>query len=158
MIYSGHLGAFGSVLSPKASMYLFITSKHNPYFGPPSPAQAQCQLSWSVGAGMPLAPKYALVAWQTQVLYMAQEPVAENLQAAHASSIDLKAPSSAVSGVSPSGVGGAPGRGLLSSSSGGPPWTRKEVCATQGDRVRESTNATTAMFMMLCSIEDSSVS
>merc|ERR550514_2571475 len=109
MIYSGHLGAFGSVLSPKASMYLFITSKHNPYFGPPSPAQAQCQLSWSVGSGMPLAPKYALVAWQTHVLYMAQEPVAENLQAAHASASLAYAPSLAGVGISPTGSGGGCG-------------------------------------------------
>merc|ERR1719326_1691446 len=95
-------------------MYFVVTSKQSPYFGPPSPAQAQCQLSWSVGSGIPLAPKYAFVAWQTHVLYMAQEPVAANLHAAHASALLLKAPSLSGSGISPTGSGGGCGCVALS--------------------------------------------
>ena len=45
----------------------------------------QWKLLVSVGAGKPTMGKTALVAWQTQVLYMAHDFVAANLQAAHAS-------------------------------------------------------------------------
>merc|ERR1719310_1601107 len=107
--HTGHFGAFGSTLSPKASWYVSSTWKQSLYLSPPSPLQAQCQLFVSVGSGTPMMPKCAFVAWQTQVLYIAQEPVAANLHALHASAWVANAPSAACSGSVPSGAGGGCG-------------------------------------------------
>merc|ERR1719375_827196 len=107
--HTGHFGALGSTLSPKASWYVSSTWKQSLYLSPPSPLQLQCQLLVSVGSGTPMMPKWAFVAWQRQVLYIAQEPVAANLHALHASSLVAKAPSAACSGSVPSGAGGGCG-------------------------------------------------
>merc|ERR1719272_1513256 len=82
--HSGHLGLLGSILSPNVSMYVPETSKHSSYFSPPALPHAQCQLFVSLGSGIFAIPKNAFVAWQTQVLNIAHDPVAANLQAAQA--------------------------------------------------------------------------
>merc|ERR1719456_600519 len=100
--------------SPKLSTFLApVAGKQAVYFAPMvSPLQVQCQLLPSEpGMSKPpeVVPK-ALVfaAKQTQVLYMAQEPDAWNLQAAHALSLVPKALSLSFSGSSTLGIGGSP--------------------------------------------------
>merc|ERR1719352_1383017 len=91
----GQIGLFGSVASPMVS-----------------PLQVQCQsLPSEPGMSKPpdVVPKdFVFTAKQTQVLYMAQEPEAWNLQAAHALALSAKALSASFAGRSSAGRGGSP--------------------------------------------------
>merc|ERR1719230_244062 len=110
----GQIGLFGSVASPKLSTFLApVAGKQAVYFAPMvSPLQVQCQ-SFPSEPGMSKPPDVVpkdlvFAAKQTQVLYMAQEPEAWNLQAAHAFSLEPKALSPSFSGSSTLGIGGSP--------------------------------------------------
>merc|ERR1719263_2423750 len=82
-------------------------------FGPmASPLQVQCQ-SFPSEPGMSKPPEvvpkdFVFAEKHTQVLYIAQEPEAWNLQAAHAFAEDAKALSFSLSGSSSEGIGGSP--------------------------------------------------
>merc|ERR1719424_2103902 len=101
-----HFLSLGSTLSPKLSTYWLSVVKHTLYLSPPSPPHAQWKLLVSVGSGRPTMGKTAFVEWQMQVLYMAQDLVAANLQAEHASASELKAPSLAGLAPLPEALGG----------------------------------------------------
>merc|ERR1719217_1294301 len=77
-----------------------------------APLQVQCQsLPSDPGMSKPpdVVPKnFVFTAKQTQVLYMAQEPEAWNLQAAHAFALSAKALSASFAGRSSAGSGGSP--------------------------------------------------
>merc|ERR1719230_2442401 len=110
----GQMGLFGSVASPKLSTFLApVAGKQAVYFAPMvSPLQVQCQ-SFPSEPGMSKPPEVVpkdlvLTAKQTQVLYMAQEPEAWNLQAAHALALSAKALSASFAGRSSAGRGGSP--------------------------------------------------
>merc|ERR1719420_90486 len=110
----GQMGSFGSMASPKLSTFIApVAGKHEVYVAPMvSPLQVQCQsLPSEPGVSKPpeVVPK-ALVfaAKQKQVLYMAQDPEAWNLQALHAFSLVPKALSLSFSGSSTLGIGGSP--------------------------------------------------
>merc|ERR1719379_423617 len=86
--------------------------KQSSYFDPAvSALQLQCQLSTSLeGMSNPpeVVPNMVLAAKQTQVLNIAHELDAWNLQALHASALELYALSFALSGSSTTGIGGTP--------------------------------------------------
>merc|ERR1719158_580172 len=110
----GQIGLFGSVASPKLSTFLApVAGKQAVYFAPMvSPLQVQCQ-SFPSEPGMSKPPDVVpkdlvLTAKQTQVLYIAQEPEAWNLQAAHAFALSAKALSASFAGRSSAGSGGSP--------------------------------------------------
>merc|ERR1719235_2518204 len=105
-----HFLLFGSILSPKASTYVSSDVKQILYLSPPSPPHDQWKFVLSVGSGRPTMGKTAFVEWQMQVLYMAQDFVAANSQAAHASAAESKAPSLPGLGFVPEGFGGNFGR------------------------------------------------
>merc|ERR1719453_1031126 len=90
-----------------------------------SPLQVQCQ-SFPSEPGMSKPPDvvpkdFVFAAKQTQVLYMAQEPEAWNLQAVHAFSLVPKALSGSLSGRSTAGSGGSPNLPALEGSC----WSRE---------------------------------
>merc|ERR1719486_703177 len=110
----GQIGLFGSVASPKLSTFFApVAGKQAVYFAPMvSPLQVQCQ-SFPSEPGMSKPPDVVpkdlvLTAKQTQVLYIAQEPEAWNLQAAHAFALSAKALSASFAGRSSAGKGGSP--------------------------------------------------
>merc|ERR1719337_602209 len=90
-----------------------VAGKHAVYFAPMvSPLQVQCQ-SFPSEPGMSKPPDVVpkdlvFTAKQTQVLYIAQEPEAGNLQAAHAFALSAKALSASFAGKSSAGRGGSP--------------------------------------------------
>merc|ERR1719388_210820 len=93
-INHGQMGSFGSSLSPKRVMWVCPSIlKHNSYLEPAvSALQLLCQLSTSVDSmSKPpeVVPNMVFAAKQTQVLNMAQELDAWNLQALQASSLLL---------------------------------------------------------------------
>merc|ERR1719386_615631 len=86
----GQIGSLGSSLSPKSVIWVWPSMlKHNSYLLPTlSALQLQCQLSTSedfMSKPPEVVPNMVLAAKQTQVLNMAQELEAWNLQAEHAS-------------------------------------------------------------------------
>merc|ERR1719331_2546305 len=90
----GQMGSFGSSLSPKSVMWVWPSMlKQSSYLLPTlSALQLQCQLSTSedsMSKPPEVVPNMVLAAKQTQVLNMAQELDAWNLQAAQASSLEL---------------------------------------------------------------------
>merc|ERR1719379_794214 len=110
----GQIGLFGSMASPKMSTFFApVAGKHSVYVAPMvSPLQVQCQsLPSEPGMSKPpdVVPKdFVFTAKQTQVLYMAQEPEAWNLQAVHAFALSAKALSPSFAGRSSAGRGGSP--------------------------------------------------
>merc|ERR1719171_689998 len=116
----GQIGSLGSSLSPKRVMCVCPSMlKQSSYFEPAvSALQDQCQLSTSEeGMSKPpdVVPNIVLAAKQTQVLNMAQELDAWNLQALQASSLLSYALSAALRGRSTTGMGGFPSRAGLGS-------------------------------------------
>merc|ERR550537_1092362 len=110
----GQMGSFGSMASPKLSTFIApVAGKHCVYVSPMvSPLQVQCQ-SFPSEPGMSKPPEVVpkdlvFAAKQMQVLYIAQDPEAWNLQAAHAFSLVPKALSPSFSGSSTLGIGGSP--------------------------------------------------
>merc|ERR1719310_1921168 len=110
----GQMGSFGSMASPKLSTFIApVAGKHCVYVSPMvSPLQVQCQ-SFPSEPGMSKPPEVVpkdlvFAAKQMQVLYIAQDPEAWNLQAAHAFSLVPKALSPSLSGSSTLGIGGSP--------------------------------------------------
>merc|ERR1719198_695840 len=110
----GQMGSFGSMASPKLSTFIApVAGKHEVYVSPMvSPLQVQCQ-SFPSDCGVSKPPEVVpkdlvLAAKQMQVLYIAQDPEAWNLQAAHAFSLLPKALSPSLSGSSTLGIGGSP--------------------------------------------------
>merc|ERR1719159_168163 len=109
----GQMGSFGSSLSPKSVMWVWPSMlKQSSYLLPAvSALQLQCQLSTSedsMSKPPDVVPNMVLAAKQTQVLNMAHELDAWNLQALHASSLELYALSLALKGSSTTGIGGTP--------------------------------------------------
>merc|ERR1719387_1950933 len=110
----GQIGLFGSVASPKLSTFFApVAGKQAVYLAPiVSPLQVQCQ-SFPSEPGMSKPPEVVpkdlvFAAKHMQVLYIAQEPEAWNLQAAHAFALSPKALSLSFSGSSSEGRGGSP--------------------------------------------------
>merc|ERR1719428_2809373 len=109
----GQIGSLGSSLSPKSVMWVWPSMlKQSSYLLPATSAlQLQCQLSTSedsMSKPPEVVPNMVLAAKQTQVLNMAQELEAWNLQAEQASSLELYALSLALKGSSTTGIGGTP--------------------------------------------------
>merc|ERR1719450_1773795 len=109
----GQMGSLGSSLSPKSVMCVWPSMlKQSSYLLPATSAlQLQCQLSTSedsMSKPPEVVPNMVLAAKQTQVLNMAQELEAWNLQALHASALELYALSLALNGSSTTGIGGTP--------------------------------------------------
>merc|ERR1719218_518652 len=109
----GQIGSLGSSLSRKSVMWVWPSMlKQRSYLLPATSAlQLQCQLSTSedsMSKPPEVVPNMVLAAKQTQVLNMAHELEAWNLQALHASSFELYALSLALKGSSTTGIGGTP--------------------------------------------------
>merc|ERR1719331_2053287 len=90
----GQMGSLGSSLSPKSVMWVWPSMlKQSAYLLPAvSALQLQCQLSTSddsISKPPEVVPNMVLAAKQTQVLNMAHELEAWNLQALHASPLEL---------------------------------------------------------------------
>merc|ERR1719311_839800 len=90
----GQMGSLGSSLSPKSVMWVWPSMlKQRSYLLPAvSSLQLQCQLSTSedsMSKPPEVVPNMVLAAKQTQVLNIAQELEAWNLQALHASALEL---------------------------------------------------------------------
>merc|ERR1719326_1658261 len=110
----GQMGLLGSVASPKLSTFFApVAGKQAVYLAPMvSPLQVQCQ-SFPSEPGMSKPPEVVpkdlvFTAKHTQVLYIAQEPEAWNLQAAQAFALSAKALSASFAGRSSAGSGGSP--------------------------------------------------
>merc|ERR1719198_1653855 len=137
----GQMGSFGSMASPKLSTFIApVAGKHEVYVSPVvSPLQVQCQsLPSEPGMSKPpeVVPKdLVLAAKQMQVLYIAHDPEAWNLQAAHAFSLVPKALSPSLSGSSTEGIGGSPNFPAFEGS-----W-RRSAAAGATARARTSTQA-----------------
>merc|ERR1719449_232414 len=113
MAHSWADGLFGSSLSPNSVMWVWPSMlKQSSYLLPAvSALQLQCQLSTSedsISKPPEVVPNMVLAAKHTQVLNMAQELEAWNLQALQASSLELYALSLALRGSSTTGIGGTP--------------------------------------------------